>query len=132
MRDQRHRGTIRLTLATIIALATGLVGLAGVVSDLGPGETILRRAAAVIVIDAVAAGLVGWLARKRWPLALLVCWGPSAIALLRLLRDGLVEPLIVAAGLLVLPAACLAAGRAGSWLGGWRAQEREPDTKDHG
>jgi hypothetical protein len=58
----------RTVLAAVLALVLGFVGLSLLFSDLGPGETIVRRTAVTALFYALAGLLIGLASRGSWPL----------------------------------------------------------------
>jgi hypothetical protein len=62
-------------LAILVTFATGLIGLAAVFSDAGPGEALWRRALLVAGIYMTACAGIGAMFEKHWYLAVFTAWG---------------------------------------------------------
>ncbi len=125
-RIEPHRGrthpvaatALRAALAALIAILAGIVELAASFSDLGPGESLGVRIAAVGAIT-ILGGLLFALALPRaWVLGVLTSWGPvllGALLLVQLLRGRAPAQAWLGVGLFLAGAPVLAL--AGSALG---------------
>jgi hypothetical protein len=71
--------------ALLIAFITGIVAIPPVFSDLGPGESVVLRVLAAVVIFGVGGFLVSWTGRGEWRLAAFCAWAPIAMGLMLLL-----------------------------------------------
>jgi hypothetical protein len=110
----------RVVVAILVTLGTGLIGLAAIFSDAGPGETLWQRALLVAGIYMAACAGIGVMFEKHWYLAVFTAWGPVILAapvLLNILATG--WSFRTGAFLFVLcifPGFALACGFAGAWL----------------
>src|SRR5262245_60057274 len=112
---------LRWVGAAILAMIVGLFGLSAMFSDLGPGESDVRRAITTIVAYLAGGVAMGWLLRRRWYFAVAESWGPALDGLMVTfvaIRMGITWPRLVYAvlGLCVFPLLSLAAGFFGSRL----------------
>ncbi len=113
--------TATAIIGVTIALATGLVGLWCVFTDLGPSEFMAGRISILVLAYLVGAGLVGALLPRRWYVASVAAWGPVLFGILglvaKLSRGGpMLRWSFLIETLLMIPAACLMFGFGGSWL----------------
>ena len=113
--------TATAIVGVTIALATGLIGLWCVFTDLGPSESMAGRISILVLAYLVGAGLVGVLLPRRWYVASVAAWGPvllgSAGLVAKVSRGGAMPRWsFLIAALLIIPAVCLMFGFGGSWL----------------
>ncbi len=71
------RTTMKKLLMTLIVIAAGIVGLALVFTDIGPGRTGMARGVVGAVFFLLVGGLLGWLASSGKPMrwAGATAWG---------------------------------------------------------
>jgi len=101
----------------VLVFVGGLIGLLLTFGDPGPQEGYAARLFVTVGYFLVAGLGTGWLFGRRWPFAVLLCWGALAYGLLGLLRRldpaatrpawSLVILLLVVPPLLLLPASYL-------------------------
>ena len=73
---------MRVAAAILLSLFVGFWAFAGLMGDLGPGESALGRVAYLSVVFVVGGLLVGLVAGRRWWLAGLCAWAPLVRAVL--------------------------------------------------
>ena len=120
MTSTRLGGAPRVALAVLTALAIGLVGLWGVITDIGPGDSLLKRLLMTGLVYAIGSAAVGALVPRRWYVSLLGAWGPFAFGLVglfvKLANGGLMRNWrILALTLLAAPAMAMLFGYLGAW-----------------
>ncbi|HEX5045323.1 MAG TPA: hypothetical protein VFV75_20680 [Candidatus Polarisedimenticolaceae bacterium] len=111
---------VRGASVTLVILATGACGLAGLFTDQSPGESVVLRFALLVLVQVLGAALVGWLVPRWWILAVLTAWGPlllGGVGLYVKLRHDTTMPSLrfFLLSLVLPPLLALAGGLLGRW-----------------
>lgn len=115
----------RYVAAVILGVLGGILILSRVFSDIGRDESAVGQVVLLVSVTFLMSAGLGWLAARRWYLAVVLAWGAilmGAISLMVRTRRGgsPMEWLLTSALLLGIPALSLLGGFTGDRVRRWR------------